>query len=427
MNGHVSKRAGYWRIVLELGDQVAQRCPACVRVDAKGRERSALHWTDGGRLESCPACGGELEDVTTRRQEMLPEKYTRKTDAERAMHETIRDRERGDYVPPVDLSLRDYLVDSWQPTLPALELAPSTVEAYKLHVKRIVRVLGTVPLQKLSRNDVARLSGELAETTSRQTGKPLAAQTRRSVLVVLHRALGDAVAAGLIRTNPAQGVRAPKVRRGAMHTWTKEELAGFLQATRQDRMGPLWHVLALTGLRRGECLGLYWEDVDLEAGRLFIQRQRVCVGYEVEERPPKTGKGRPVSIDAGTVAALRRQSAQQLADAGDWGDAWQATGHVFTREDGAPWHPDRAKKLYEDAVKASGLPRIRMHDLRHTWATLALRAGVHPKVVQERLGHSSIGITMDTYSHVLPDLQEGAAELVAALITGAEKGAEGRP
>jgi integrase len=224
------------------------------------------------------------------------------------------------------------------------------------------------------------------------------------------------VAGGLLEANPATGVKRPKVRRPEMHTWSKEQLSAFLRGTRDDRLGPLWHMLALTGLRRGEALGLKWSDLDFASGRLAIQRQRVLTGYQVEERQTKTGKSRAVSLDDGTVEVLRRQSQQQLEDAAAWGDAWVTSDHVFTREDGSPWHPDRVTKLFDSAVEATGAPRIRIHDLRHTWATLALRAGVHPKVVQERLGHATISITMDTYSHVLPDMQESAAEMVAALV-----------
>jgi integrase len=298
------------------------------------------------------------------------------------------------------------------------------VEAYKLHVRRILPYLGDMPLQALNRNDVARMATSLTRDVSKRTERPLSAESRRSILVVLHKALGDAVSAGLVRTNPVAGVKRPKVRRPEMHTWSKVELATFLRATEADRMGALWHLLAMTGLRRGEALGLRWSDIDLEGCRLSIQRQRVLKGYEVQERQTKRNKGRPVSIDAGTVAVLQRQSQRQLDEAAEWDEAWLGDGHVFTREDGAPWHPDRVRVLFGQAVKGVDVPRIRMHDLRHTWATLALRAGVHPKVVQERLGHANIGITMDTYSHVLPDLQESAAELVAALVESADAEAE---
>jgi integrase len=410
MTGHVIKRSGYWRVVLEFGEQAAQRCPKCRR----------RYWTEDDEPRTCPESHGELEDVVARRQEMLPEKFTRKTDAERFMHDTIRERERPDYVPPSDLSVGEYLRERWLPALGSEELAPSSVAIYTMHVGRIEPYIGAVPLQKLTRNDVSIMAARLASEPSARKTTPLSAATRAGLLVTLRRALGDAVSAGLLRTNPADDVKRPKVRRPDMHTWTAAELAAFLRATRDDRMGPLWHVLALTGLRRGEALGLSWSDVDFDRGRLMVQRQRaLTTGYEVNERPTKSGKPRPVALDAYTVAALRRQAAIQAQDAQEWREAWTDSGHVFTREDGLPWHPDRVRVLFAEALKTTEAPRIRMHDLRHTWATLALRAGVHPKVVQERLGHANIKITLDTYTHCLPDLQEGAAELVASVVAAA--------
>ena len=121
-------------------------------------------------------------------------------------------------------------------------------------------------------------------------------------------------------------------------------------------------------------------------------------------------------LNAATVAALKQQAARQGDDAQEWGDAWAATGYVFTQENGQPLHPDRVSKLFDDAQKKAAVPRIRLHDLRHTCAVLHLTAGVHVEVVQERLGHATIAVTMDTYSHVLPGMQEEAAELIAALL-----------
>ena len=204
-----------------------------------------------------------------------------------------------------------------------------------------------------------------------------------------------------------------------MHTWSAAELHTFLASTEGDRLHPLWRLLSQTGLRRGEALGLKWSDVDLDAGKLSVQRQRKQVGYTVAETETKTGRGRAIALDLETVATLRLQAQQQLDDAADWGKGWIGEGHVFTRENGAPWQPDRITKLFDRAVAAADVPRIRLHDTRHTWASLALRAGVHPKVVQERLGHSLIAITMDRYSHCLPSMQESAAELVANLVDNA--------
>jgi len=408
VNGHVRRRGDKWEILLEHGEQAALQCPRC--------RRAKRYWSDGDAPLMCPTCGGQLAEIVARRQELLPGRYRTKKLAETALRKELHEREQGDYVKPSELTVGEYLSDRWLPSLDAEELAPSTVLAYGLDVKRIVPYLGHIPLQKLNRNDVAVMASKLTKVVSRRTGRPLSAETRRGVLVTLHRAMGDAVTAELLRSNPVAGVKRPKVRRPELKTWTGPELATFLAATRDDRLGPLWHLLAMSGLRRGEALGLQWGDVDLEAGRLSIQRQRVQAGYAVEERQTKTGRGRPVSIDAGTVAILRQQSDRQLEDAARWGETWTATGHVFTREDGRPWHPDRVRVLFGEALEGVDVPRIRMHDLRHTWATLALRAGVHPKVVQERLGHANISITMDIYSHVLPDLQESAAELVAAQV-----------
>lgn len=406
MTGNTQRRNGHWRVVIEHGEQAALRCPTCRR----------RRWSGEEGPSTCPADHGEPEAIVARRQEMLPEKYGTKKLAEAALRDALHERQHGTWVAPVDLSVGDYLTKRWLPSLGAEELSPSTVDAYGLNVRRIVAHVGRIPLQKLTRNDIAVMAARLATDTCERKQRPLSPASRRAVLIVLHRALGDAVEAGLLEANPAAGVKRPKVRRPEMHTWTGAELSTFLRATRADRLGSLWHVLAMTGLRRGEALGLQWPDVDLEGGRLSIQRQRVLTGYQVEERQTKSGKARPVSIDAGTVEVLRRQSQQQLDDAAEWQSAWIDNGHVFCRENGEPWHPDRITKLFDQAVKAAGVPRIRLHDLRHTHATLALRAGVHPKVVQERLGHANISITMDTYSHVLPDMQESAAEMVAALI-----------
>ena len=189
MNGHVRSLRGYWRVLLELEP-----------VDGR------------------------------RRQEMLPEKYTVKKTAEKAMHDALRDRERGDYVAPVDLTLGDYLTTQWLPSLGAENLSPNTLHAYKLHVKRISAHIGTIPLQKLTRSDVSVMAAKLASENSVR-GSVLSPASRRAILVVLHHALGDAVKTGLLRTNPAHGVTRPKVRTPELNTWSRDELAKFLQAT----------------------------------------------------------------------------------------------------------------------------------------------------------------------------------------------------
>jgi len=170
-------------------------------------------------------------------------------------------------------------------------------------------------------------------------------------------------------------------------------------------------------MRRGEALGLRWEDVDLANTRLSVRRALIPCGREVIVSEPKTARGRrAIALDAETVEVLKAQAARQLAEQTEWGKAWIDTGLVFTKENGEALHPEDVTRYFRIAVKKALLPKIRLHDLRHTHATLALRAGIHPKVVSERLGHATVSITLDTYSHAIPAMQEEAAALIAGLV-----------
>jgi integrase len=240
----------------------------------------------------------------------------------------------------------------------------------------------------------------------------------RHVHAVLHRSLKDVVRWGRLARNPVDLADPPRAaaRGHELRTWSAEQLAAFLSSQHDDRRYALWHTLAMTGLRRGEALGLRWQDVDLEAARLCVRRALVPCGKEVLVSEPKTARGRRVvALDPETVAVLRGQAARQLAEqaaTGSWGD----TGLVFTTEDGQALHPWVTSRCFRAAVKEAMLPDIRLHDLRHTHATLALRAGIHPKVVSERLGHATVSVTLDTYSHAIPAMQEEAAALIAGLV-----------
>ena len=169
----------------------------------------------------------------------------------------------------------------------------------------------------------------------------------------------------------------------------------------------------MTGLRRGEALGLLGRDLE---GRLSVRRALVPCGKVVVVSEPKTARGRrSVALDPATVVVLRGQAAQQLADRAA-AQRWPDSGLVFTKENGEAWHPEVVSRFFRAAVKRTCLPAIRLHDLRHTHATLALAAGIHPKVVSERLGHATVSITLDTYSHAIPALQEEAAERIAGVV-----------
>ena len=410
MRGSVRRRGnpGTWEYRLELGLQPGQRCMDCGR----------RHWLDGRPLDVCSACGGTLVGVTERRQRTQGGFRTRK-EAQAGLDKAKVAFATGDYVEPSKLTLAQYLTDLWLPGIEA-NVRPSTYRAYRQHVElHIIPHLGAIPLQKLSGDAISGAYATLLRD-GRRGGGALSSRTVRHVHAVLHHALKDAVRRHRLTRNPADTVDPPSVRGPAateMQTWSAEQAKAFLEATEDTRLGALWRILLMTGLRRGEACGLRWDDVDLEAGRLSIRRALVPVGKVVLVSEPKTARGRRVvPVDATSVNVLKAQAERQLEEQDHWGDAWSDTGLVFTQENGEALHPDWVSKVFRATVKVAKLPQIRLHDLRHTHATLALRAGVHPKVVSERLGHATVAITLDTYSHAIPAMQEEAAERVAALV-----------
>jgi hypothetical protein len=197
----------------------------------------------------------------------------------------------------------------------------------------------------------------------------------------------------------------------------REQTGAFLDRAHQDRLYPIYHLIAYRGLRRGEAVGLRWQDLDLEAGYARITQQVIQLGWATEVGEPKTDSGaRTVSLDDATIAVLRTWRRAQDSERRQWGAAWVDSGLVFTREDGSQLHPDVVTTMFERIYRDAALPPIRLHDLRHTAASLALQAGVPLKVVSEQLGHSSLAITADTYTSVLPAVARAAAEAVAGII-----------
>ena len=173
----------------------------------------------------------------------------------------------------------------------------------------------------------------------------------------------------------------------------------------------------MTGMRRGEALGLGWEDLDMEAGSVTIRRAWIPVNGVAQFSEPKSRRSRrTIALHAVTLEALKAHAARQADEQGEWEEAWIETGFVFTREDGRPLHPWKVSKAFRCQAKAAMLPHIPLHGLRHTYATLALAAGVNPRIVSGRLGHSTVALTLDVYSHVLPQQDQDAADRIAELL-----------
>jgi site-specific recombinase XerD len=403
------ERAGSWEYIVDIGMASAQRCADCKR----------RFWVERRPKTNCPACGGALHETDERRRETKAGFATQK-DCQAAMNKLLVAVEQQTYTAPTKATLKQYLTNEWLPAVKAT-IRPSTYNSYVQHVEcHIAPHIGAVKLQKLSGGQVNALYARLAEGGGLDGKKGLSPQTIHHVHACLHKACKDAVRWGQLSRNPLDAADPPRAKGdGAkeMKTWSKEELRNFLDAVKGERLSPLWHTIAMTGMRRGEALGLRWGDVDFEAGRLAIRRALIPAGRDVVVSEPKTAKGRRViAIDPGTVEVLKAQAARQLRDQEHWGESWVDSGYVFTCENGQFLDPESVSRYWRQEIKMAMLPRIRLHDLRHTHATLALQAGVHPKVVSERLGHATVAITLDTYSHAIPAMQEEAAALIAGLV-----------
>ena len=360
------------------------------------------------------------DPVTGKRRRDWHSGYKSKQEAEEARVTILAGLQQGSYVEPSKRTVAGYLLDEWLPAKWAT-VEPTTWANYEHQLKSyVVPYLGARKLQQLTSAELTAFYAGLLEDGARQTDRGLSPTSVRNVHAVLRAALTDAVDWNFITSNPATNAKPPKPRKGVMKTWTGDQVRTFLETERDRRELPLWRLAVSTGMRRGELLGLPWSAVDFDKGRLSVVQTMVQVkGRPAIREDAKTEAGRrPIELDRQTVALLRDHRRRQSEERLRAGTAWQDTGLVFTRDDGSSYKPDWLTRTFAARSVDAGLPRIRLHDLRHTWATLALASGVHPKVVQQRLGHSSISVTLDTYSHVAPGMDRDAAETVAAAFSG---------
>jgi integrase len=285
----------------------------------------------------------------------------------------------------------------------------------------VIARIGGIRLQNLTALDLDQLYAELL-LRGRADGGPLKPLTVRYVHVLMVSALGDAERKGIVVRSVARAATPPSgaTARREMRTWSAEELRRFLNSIREERWFALFRVLAMTGLRRSELCGLRWIDVDLDECRLAVRQSRTTKSYEVIIDEPKTSRGRrAIDLDPETVSALRAWKTLQTRERLLAGPRWHNDlGLVFTVENGQPIHPNTIGKVFDTRAKRAGVTKIRLHDLRHTHATLLLAAGANPRVVSERLGHSSVAFTLDTYAHAMPGQQADAAAAVARLVDG---------
>jgi integrase len=404
------------------------------------RERDGLRRDDDGTWRFIVDLGPGLgADGTWRPRRQVRRQGIRTKGEARRLIEDLRVGARaGTYVAPVQQTVQQYLENDWLPSK-RHALAPLTWAGYERNIRNhIVPNIGGVQLQALDGVALNKLYDKLLTSGNKASaGGGLSARSVRYVHTILHGALADAVKLRRVPVNAATQATPPSAksaRAPEMRTWSSTELAAFLErcaADPSDRYGAVFTFLAMTGCRRGEALGLRWADLDLESmpAAAAIRQQALPMprtdgkaGTETQlVSGTKGGDPRVIELDRRTVEGLHAWRKVQAEERLFVGPGYEDKGLVFARADGQPLSPGNVSKTFENRVRSKAfadLPTIRLHDLRHTWATLALEAGVDVAIVSKRLGHSSPVVTWQTYQHVRKGMQSDAAERVAAAIFG---------
>ena len=303
--------------------------------------------------------------------------------------------------------LDDWLENSVKPSV-----RPRTYTSYEQMVRvHLKPILGHIPVTKLAPQDVQRFINVKLESG-------LSARTVEYGRAVLRRALNQALRWGMVPRNVATLVDPPRSKRPEIEPLTVEEAQAFLTAVKGDRLEALYTVALAVGLRQGEALGLRWQDVDLDAGTLAVRKQLQRLDGTLQLVDLKTDRSRrTIALPTVSVDVLRRHRILQLEERLAAGGRWVESGLVFTTTIGTPIDARNLVKWFHEHRERASIRHIRFHDLRHTCATLLLVQGIHPRVVMDILGHSQISLTMDTYSHVIPSLQEEAAEKMNAILS----------
>jgi integrase len=334
----------------------------------------------------------------------------RREDVREKLTKAIADRDGGLVYDAGNITVGEYL-DRWLNDSVRDTVRQRTWERYEQFVRvHLTPALGKIKLAKLIPAHVRGLYRD-------KLNSGLAPRTVLHIHRAFSKALKQAAADGLIPRNPAAPVKPPQPRGEEIRPLNREQVRVLFEAASGDRLEALYIVAVTAGLRRGELQGLKWEDLDLEAG--MLQVRRTCSepkGGHIFEAP-KSGKGRNIRLTQSAVAALRIHRRRQLEERMYKADLWQEQGLVFPSTVGTPLWGGNLNRAFKATLQRAGLPKsTRFHDLRHTCATLLLKQAVNPKFVQELLGHADISLTLNVYSHVLPDMGDATADAMEAAL-----------
>jgi len=381
------------------------------------RQRSKGSWEIAIDVGRDPSTGKRLQHWETVRGT--------KRDAQQRLAELLVTIEQGSYIKPERRTLGAWLED-WINSYVATNCSPRTVDSYRSELRvHIIPALGAIPLTNLRPQ---HLQGYYARALlqGRANGKGgLSSRTVQYHHRIMSEALSHAVKMGLLGRNVAEAVDPPRPKRRSMATLIPEDVPRFLEAARDTPYYLFFYTALYTGMRLGELLGLRWCDLDLDMASLSVvqslyKRRGICQMKE----PKSSHSRRQIALSPSLVILLRKHRIEEQAQRILLGKPLDDGDLVFCHPDGSPLDPGTVTHTFTKALIRAGLPHIRFHDLRHTHATLMLKQGIHPKIVSERLGHASIAITLDTYSHVLPGLQEAAAQRFDTLFQSRQTEAE---
>ena len=386
MRGHIRERSpGNWAIVVDIKDQ------------ATGKRRRKWHSFKGTKRGAQIRCS-----------------------------QLIAEMSKGDYSEPTKLTL-DRFFDQWLDHVRP-QVAPRSFERYEeIARKNLAPLVGPVAVAKLRPAQISSAYSRALESGRRDGQGGLSPRTVLHMHRVLKQALAVAVKWGIISKNPADAVDPPKVERQKMRALDNAETAVLLEHFRPTRTFVSVLLAVMCGMRRGEVVALKWRDVNLSRAQVSVSQSMEQTKAGVRAKETKSGKGRTIALPSLVVDELVRHRLCQAQEMLRLGARLSDNSYVVSQEDGRPLQPNSlTHEFVRLLAKAPGLPRIRFHDLRHSHATQLLLSGVHPKIAQERLGHSSIGVTLDLYSHVMPGMQEDAAAKVDAALRSALETARGK-
>lgn len=339
-----------------------------------------------------------------------------KREAESELARILGSLTGGTYVDPNRMTVRE-LVERWRDDVAAAEVSPKTFERYRERVGRLIEGLGSIPLLRLQPLQIQAFYTTLRESGHRRTGSRLSEQTMLHFHKVLVAALAQGVRWRLVAVNAARQVNAPVPKRIEMATLGAKQMRQLLKCAEHTYLHVPVLLWLTAGLRRGELLALRWADLDRERCRLAVVRTLEETKAGVTFKAPKTARStRVIPLPPVSIELLAEHGVRQKRRRLTLGAGWQNQGLIFPDSTGAPMRPRNVTKAFTALAMRAGLPNISIHSLRHTHATELLRAGVHPKVVSERVGHSSIAFTLQRYGHALPDMQQNAADEAERLV-----------